>query len=318
MTIKQILKQSPLPRAETRDLLCLILKKEPAFILAHPEYRLTSAQAHKLASMVKFRQQGYPLAYLLKSQPFGELSFFVDKRVLIPRPETELLVDEAIRIIAHSTSLITVADVGTGSGNIAITLAHHFRRVPHRLHILATDTSADALAVAKKNAKLCKLDRHLTFLKGNLLAPVFKHLPHPKHLLIVANLPYLSEKLYRANPELAFEPKISLHGGRDGLDLYRELLKQLTNWQAGGAATGTPQGRSHSEHLRGESRDRTRSISLITLLLEISPEQKASIKKLIKSYFPKAKLEIKKDLAGRPRMVLCSMQVNPVNKALFT
>lgn len=292
MMIKQIFKRSSLSRAETRDLLCHVLKRDPAFLLAHPEYKLTKQQANKLTKLLKLRSSSYPLAYLLQSQPFGGLSFFVDCRVLVPRPETELLVTETINIVARSPAFITVADIGTGSGNIAISLAHHFCHVPHQLHIIATDIDKKMLAVAKKNAKLNAVDRHITFLKGNLLKPVFKHVPHPKQLLIVANLPYLSDELYRANPELAFEPKISLSGGKDGLNCYRELLGQLKKW----CSRNSPQPPLNLRRGEGE-----RSLSL---LMEISPEQSTTITKLIRRHFPKAKVQIKKDPAGRDRCVV--------------
>ncbi len=313
MTIKKIFKDSPLPRAETRDLLCHVIKKDPAFLLAHPEYKLTKSQANKLTKLVKLRKLGTPLAYLLKSQPFGGLNFFVDKRVLIPRPETELLIDEAIKLVTRHSLLVTAVDVGTGSGAIAISLAHHFQKTPQHVNIIATDVSSAALTVARKNAKLHKLDRQIKFLKSNLLAPVFKYLPNSGHLIVIANLPYLSEKLYRANPELAFEPKKALLAGKDGLDCYRELLRQLKQWRHSkdvipSKTEGSPKNINALTGMRRRSFTTLLVGFRMTVLLEISPEQSTTIKKLIHHHFPQAKPEIKKDAAKRDRVVWAELR----------
>ncbi|MDR0440067.1 MAG: peptide chain release factor N(5)-glutamine methyltransferase [Candidatus Accumulibacter sp.] len=201
-------------RLDARRLLEHVCGATHADLIAHPERVMSPAEASRFAALLSRRAAGEPLAYLVGSAWFGGLEFAVDPAVLIPRPETELLVDLATqRASAHDAPRI--AELGVGSGIVAILLA---RRCP-RARVTATDVSADALAVARTNAA-----RHgvaLRFLEGDWCAPLHGE----RFNLIVSNPPYVAG----GDPHLAlnglpFEPRIALEGGSDGLDCIRRIV----------------------------------------------------------------------------------------------
>ena len=197
---------------EAEVLLSFVLKKPKEFLYTHPEKILTAARFKKLSQLARRRHQGEPVAYLTNRKEFYGLDFYVDKRVLIPRPETELLVEEVIRSTNNQQpSTITMADIGTGSGCIAIAWAKNLPKTT----IYAVDISKPALAVAKKNAK--KHKAKIKFFQGNLLTPVKNH----KIDIIVANLPYL------AKTNLSFEPKKAVIAQKNGLALYEKMFQQV-------------------------------------------------------------------------------------------
>ncbi len=161
-----------------------------------------------------------PIAYILERKNFFGLSFIVDERVLIPRPETEMMVERALKIL--KTKPHYVIDVGTGSGCIAISVA---KNSPETL-ITAIDISADALEVAKQNAKRHKVE--INFVHSDLLESVT--LPKTDlPFLFLMNLPYLSDTHWDEAQESVkqFEPTIALRGGKNGLDIYRKIFKQI-------------------------------------------------------------------------------------------
>ncbi|MEW6081605.1 MAG: peptide chain release factor N(5)-glutamine methyltransferase [Bacillota bacterium] len=161
------------------------------------------------------RAHRIPLQYLTGTQEFMSLAFRVDQRVLIPRPETEILVEEALRLAQFREGPVVV-DVGTGSGAIAVSVAYYCPCA----RVYATDISLGALDVARNNAKAHGID--IVFLQGDLLAPVVL-----KADLILANLPYVATgDLEGIQPEVQYEPRLALDGGPDGLDLVRRLLDQ--------------------------------------------------------------------------------------------
>jgi len=172
-----------------------------------------------------------------------------------------------------------IVDVGTGSGCIAISLAYHLPNAK----IFATEISSGALKVAKKNAQRHKVA--ITFLRGNLLEPFIKkfasHLHQNSHVIITANLPYLATRQWqKTQPEIKkYEPRLALDGGPDGLKYHRTLFQQIKLLVTGYRL-------------------------LVACLLEIDPSQTKHITKLIKHSFPSAKIQIKKDLAGRDRVVI--------------
>ena len=187
-------------------------------LVAHPEVPLDDAAAARLEELVRRRAAGEPVAYLRGWKEFYGLRFAVDARVLVPRPETEQLVD-AVRAHARGRRL-TVADVGTGSGAIAVTLAVH----EPQLRIIATDVSADALAVAATNAAAHRVAIELR--EGDLFAPL-----DPPVDVVAANLPYLRadalDDLAGDRTSLAFEPRLATVSGADGLDLLRRAAADL-------------------------------------------------------------------------------------------
>jgi len=189
-------------------------------LYAHPDTELSRGACDRYREMVVRRSRGEPVAYLRGWKEFYGLRFAVDPRVLIPRPETETLVDVARGHIAGRA--LTVADVGTGSGAVAIAIAAH----EHRARIIATDISADALAVARANALSNHVADRVEFREGDLLAPLTEKVD-----VVVANLPYLRDDAPRAltgdRTSLAYEPRVAVLAGPDGLALVRQAVAGL-------------------------------------------------------------------------------------------
>lgn len=271
-------KQIKFPHLEAEILLSEILKKSREFLLAHGEKKLTAGQISKLKIQISQRLKGRPVAYLTGHKEFYGLNFKVNKDVLIPRPETELMVEETLKLITHNSQLATLIDVGTGSGCIIIALAK--QNINDKL--FAIDISAKALTVAKQNAKAHDVYKKIKFLRGDLLSPLIYNssfkISKPE-LIITANLPYIWKK-WKNNTSvdsigLKFEPKIALYTGKNGLELYEKLFKQIKKIRITGYA-----------------------------LCEIDPRQTAEIKQLIKRELPQSKLQIKKDLSGLNRLAI--------------
>lgn len=173
--------------------------------------------AHYQALVLR-RGRREPVAYLVGTKEFFGLPFFVDRNVLIPRPETESLVELVLAALPHDTEK-TIADIGTGSGCIAVTLAKHLRGA----HLFASDVSEDALEVARRNAEHHRVGSRIGFLHGSLLTPYAR-----RHLdIVVANLPYVPDREVVANPDLAFEPLLALRGQ---LGPDRTLAQFLKEW----------------------------------------------------------------------------------------
>ena len=191
-------------------------------LFAYPDRRLAGQEAAAYRALVERRAQHEPVAYLVGHRGFLELDLLVDRRVLIPRPETELLVERAVALARRSGTTLRVADVGTGSGAIAIGLAVALPQAElPAAAIYALDRSPDALEVARQNAALHGVAERITFLEGDLLAPLSTPVD-----LIVANLPYVTEDEYAALPPgiRDYEPRAALVAGADGLDAIRRLL----------------------------------------------------------------------------------------------
>lgn len=268
--------------------------KSREFVLSHPEYELTKGPKSKVESYLSRRIKCEPLAYILGEKEFYGLKFRVDKNTLVPRPETEMMIDLVLHKIKHGTwnkkNKIIIADVGTGSGNIILSIAKQLKNFEFRIsdfEFFGIDISKKALDIAKQNAKAHKLDKKIKFLHGNLLKPLAKKCSifhTPCSLIIVANLPYLSPKIYASCSKdiKKYEPKSALISQKKGLAHYEELLKQIKSSQI------SPQ-----------------------VFLEISPEQKLHISKLIKKYFPppagESKIIFHKDLAGKWRV--CELKI---------
>ena len=304
MIIKQALKLATaklsahgikLPHLEAEILLSAILKKPREFLLAHGEKKLTASQVSNFKLKISRRLKGEPVAYLIGYKEFYGLEFFVNQNVLIPRPETELIVDEALKLITHNSQLITIIDVGTGSGCIVITLAKQLlarhKTQDTRYKFFGIDTSKKALIVAKKNAKLNSVEKNIKFLQGDLLSPIIHNslfIIPDSDLIILANLPYgwmaWKNNCSMETIGLKFEPEIALFTGKNGLELYEKLFKQI-------------------EKLRVTSCE----LRDITVLGEFDPRQTSKIRRLIKKYFPQAKLKIKKDLAGLNRLAIITI-----------
>lgn len=204
---------------DSQVLLAHILGHPRTWLLSHLDAPLTPPQFDSATQAFVQLQAGTPLPYILGHWEFFGLNFNITKDVLIPRPETELLVEKAIAWIKASPGRTSIADIGTGSGAIAITLA---TQLPEA-HILATDISPSALNVAISNAKKFNVEKQIEFIECDLLPD---HEPQSSTFnLICANLPYIPTKTLHQLPIYGHEPTLALDGGPDGLDIYRRLLK---------------------------------------------------------------------------------------------
>jgi len=230
MTLTQALQQSACTLSvngiedshiEARVLLGHITKLSPVQIYTQTEQTLSREQERDLSKLIERRLRREPTAYIVNRREFYGIDFYIDSRALIPRPETELLVDTALEFSKNTCppSPPLIADIGTGCGAIAISLALNLPQSK----IYATDISHSALEVARLNCEHHKVTRQVTLLQGNLLEPV----PEPVDL-IVANLPYVrSSELGNLSPEITgFEPRTAIDGGENGLNCIRQLLEQ--------------------------------------------------------------------------------------------
>ena len=199
-------------------LLAHVLQKPKTWVLAHPETHLNPEQKAHLEQLVSRLQKGEPLPYLTGKQAFFGLDFAVSPAVLIPRSETELLVEEALDWLKNRPDAKNVLDVGTGSGCIAITLA---TRNP-LLAITATDLSPAALEIAKQNAESHQVKAQITFEQTDLFPS-----GNQSFDLVCANLPYIPSRKLKEVNTLNYEPMLALDGGADGLRVIRRLLEQL-------------------------------------------------------------------------------------------
>ncbi len=263
--------------------------KSKEWLLAHPEYKNFWILL-KYNYYLRKLKKGVPVAYILEHKEFFGLDFLVNKYTLIPRPDTEILVDETIKEISniqYPISNILLIDVGTGTGCIPITILNKLQRLQDlkdlKIDAIATDISKVALKIAKKNAKKYKID--IRFFCGNLLSPVFKSLQFLQSLkslqtiVITANLPYLKEDWWKNEPSIQKEPKSALvSDDENGLELYEKLLQQIIE---------------------------IKKILDIEywIFLEIDPRQSSEIFPLIQKYLPEASIEIVKDLSGFDRVV---------------
>lgn len=219
---------SPTARIEVRMLLQHVLQVSRAFLIAHPDTELNAEQRAVYTALLERRLAGEPLAYILGEREFFGLNFIVSPATLIPRPDTELLVTEALqRLPAQSTAQTRVLDLGTGSGAIALSLAH----TRPDLAVTAVDASAAALAIAQKNAARLHCN-HVRLLQSDW----FSALNNAQFDLIVSNPPYIEETdTHLQQGDLRFEPRSALAAGGDGLDDLRHIIANArTHLRPGG------------------------------------------------------------------------------------
>lgn len=211
------------PRADALLLLERVLERPRSWIVAHGEDCSAACDVAAFLDLCERRAAGRPLAYVLGSAGFYGREFIVDESVLVPRPETEHLVDDAIAYIrAMPRGRVPAAlDLGTGSGAIACTIA-----AETSARVDAVDISAAALAVARENARRLNVADRCRFIAGDLIAPV----KNERYDVVVANLPYVPSGDIPNGPDpLSFEPRLALDGGFDGLSVYGRLLPALTD-----------------------------------------------------------------------------------------
>lgn len=261
------------PSLDAQVLLGQVTDANRAVTLAYPERALSAEQAARYAELIARRAAHEPVAYLTGHREFMGLDLLVDRRVLIPRPETELLVEAALadlaeRLARTPQSPPLVADIGVGSGAIPIALAVGEPRLPR---LYGADISPEALALARENATRLGVAARITFLEGDLLAP----LPKPVDLL-TANLPYVAPD----DPDVprsvsAYEPALAVYGAGDGLGHIRRLLEQAPGFL-----------RPHA-----------------SLYLEFGYNQGAVVEQLARAAFPGARLSLHADYAGWDRYI---------------
>jgi release factor glutamine methyltransferase len=210
LTVAEALRESGLDPREARLLLAAAAGISQTTIIAYPERALAPEVLDSYRKLLERRKTGEPVAYILGRQEFYGLELSVGPGALIPRPESELIVDLALQL-----SFSSVVDLGTGSGAIAIAIKH--ARPDAR--VVATDSSAEALVVAKRNAAMHGLQ--IDFRQGSWLEP----LAGERFDLIVANPPYVAEGDHHLR-QLGFEPELAIIGGADGLDGIREIARE--------------------------------------------------------------------------------------------
>ncbi|HTU70512.1 MAG TPA: peptide chain release factor N(5)-glutamine methyltransferase [Candidatus Baltobacteraceae bacterium] len=246
-------------------LLAFATGKSPAYLRAHAGEPLDPATEARYDALAARLRNGEPLAYIIGTAGFYRREFIVDPRVLVPRPETEHLVDAAL---AHLRGYDAphILDVGTGSGAIACTLAAELPSA----HVDAVDISPAALVVAAENRDRFRLEKRVTFYLGDLLAPV----EHKRYDAIVANLPYVPTGAGEVS--LRFEPALALEGGADGLDQYRRFFIEVPPVVKPGGL----------------------------VLAEGAPPIAAGLLALARAAFPQAAVTMERDYGGRERYVV--------------
>lgn len=227
MTIKQamikgvtILKLEKIstPKLKARLLLQYVLKKPRQYLIVYDNQKLTDKEEQEYLKYIELVVQGEPIEHITHQKEFMKLNFYVDENVLIPRQDTEVLVEEVIKI-AKNIRAKKILDLCTGSGAIAVSLAKYLESI----QITALDISRKALDVAIANAKNNHIQEKITFVESNL----FQDLRKEKYDIIVSNPPYIRRKVIETlDKEVRKEPKIALDGGEDGLDFYREIINK--------------------------------------------------------------------------------------------
>ena len=266
------------PRLESEVVLTDVLGIPRHRLYAYQDDTIPDEAAETLEKAVQRRLRREPLAYILGHREFYGVDLTVGPGVMVPRPETEMLIERAMLVCMERMERagLVVADVGTGSGGIAVNLAMHLPGV----RLYATDISADALEVARVNVDKFGLGQRITLLKGDLLEPLPGRVD-----VIVANLPYIpSARLKGLQPELAWEPRTALDGGADGMVMLRRLMGQA----AGKLAVDG------------------------VMLLEIDPGQGEPLRRMTTRLFPGAATSVEKDLAGLDRIFVLESQPGAV------
>ena len=254
------------PALEARLIIQKVTGLSRPVLLSRPEKTINIESYTKIQTLCKQRIRGVPLPYLLGEWEFYGHPFFVDPSVLIPRPETELLVEEAAAWLKSYPQFRHGIDIGTGSGCIAISLLLDFPD----LRMTAVDLKQDALRTALRNAGRHRCSDRFHPVRADLFS-AFSEVPH----LVCANLPYIPSETCRTIEPARFEPMSALDGGSDGFELYRLLFAQLTN------------------KIKKES----------LILCEIEYRQRELALATAEAYFPGCSIRVLNDLAGLPRLL---------------
>ena len=277
MTIKELLNQGIImlknegidsPKNKARSILEYTLKKSREYLIIYDKQEITPKQREIYIKNIKKIIKGIPLQYITGIQEFMKIKFFVTKDVLIPQPDTEILVEEVIKI-AQTIDRPLILDLCTGSGAIAVSIAKYLPEV----EIVATDISSKALEIARHNAKFNRVKSNIEFIESNL----FAKLKNRKFDIIVSNPPYIPTDEIKTLPkDVQYEPIIALDGGKNGLDFYKKIIN------------------TSDEYLKQHG----------YLCLEIGYNQKESIRKIIEKDNKIKDAYFKKDLCKNDRVVI--------------
>ena len=270
---------------DARVLLEDVIKKDSSAIFSHPEMPLTNSQYSRYRSLIRRRKAGEPVAYLVGHKEFYGYDFYLNKNVLIPRPETELVVENALHFLEYrikngelsNKSELNIIDIGTGSGCIIISLSKEIPKLEIenwklKIKLCASDVSRKALYVARKNAKLHQVNKDIKFYNSDLFSN--KQMPK-KYDIIIANLPYVPTSYKPQAKSLSYEPKEAIFAGDNGTHIIKIFLDQ--------------------------AKDRINKDGLI--LIEVDHRNAKELYNWTKKIYPKAKIELLKDLAVLDRVI---------------
>lgn len=267
-TIKLKMEKIDSPKRKARLLMQFLLHQTRQYIIVFDKKELTKKQEQAYFQSIDKLVKGIPLQHITKQQEFMKMNFYINENVLIPRPDTENLVEEVIEI-AKKVKAKKILDLCTGSGAIAVSLAKYIEEC----EITATDISKDALKIAKLNAKNHKVDNKIMFLVSDL----FEKIPKEKYDIIVSNPPYIKKEIIKTlDKEVQKEPLIALDGGYDGLNFYRRIVQQSYEFLKYGGY----------------------------LCLEIGQDQKEEVIEIIQKQDKFVHTYGKKDLCGKDRVVI--------------
>ncbi len=271
------------PRLNAELLLARSLNLSREGLYRNLHGQLKEKERETLEKMIQRRISGEPLQYILEKQEFWSIDLKVDPRVLIPRPETELLVEQSLLILSENSfgGVPSILEIGTGSGAIAIALAKEVKDI----FLIATDISRDALVLARENAKSAGIQDQIKFVNGDLFGPLHPSKERKPFDLILSNPPYIirHEIGSLAKEVREYEPTIALDGGEDGLEFYRHLISQAPFYLREGG----------------------------WLLLEIGQNQREMVSKLIEEEGTFLKSECVPDLSGFERVVKAQKNKRP-------
>lgn len=281
MTIKEIINKGTImlkndkienPKQKARLLLQYVLKMTREQIIIYDTKQLNKKEEQEYISNINKLIKGKPLQQITHTQEFMKMNFYVNENVLIPRPDTEVLVEEVLKV-ANNRKNPVILDLCTGSGAIAISLAKYLENVK----IYATDISEKALKVAQKNAKDNEVSNKIEFIQSDLFSNIDTNI---KFDIIVSNPPYIrTEVIKTLNKDVQNEPIIALDGGEDGLEFYREIVEQAY------------------EHMKYNS----------TLCMEIGYDQKIDVIEIIENQKKFTNIYCKKDLYGNDRVIVAKL-----------
>ncbi len=278
----------------------------PTFLYSRSDYKLNQNEQKVFNNFISRRLKREPVAYITRRKEFFGLDFVVNKNVLIPRPETEIIVEEVLKIVGTqnfvSLPRLDLIDVGTGSGCVAISILSALDtrcpRTPGVHSVYALDISREAIKVAEKNAEIILGKNHkIKFVSGDFSETLNNckdekfFVPMLHNLIITANLPYLSENNYQqTQPEIKnFEPKIALAASENGLALIKKLLQEIAVC------------RDILQYVPANKKN-------IFIFLEIDPSQAKDVSEFAKNILPSSKIKIIKDLAGKDRVIFITIQ----------